>query len=885
MLPPGTRLGPYEIIERIGAGGMGEVHKARDTRLDRIVAIKKSLTPFDDRFEREARAIASLNHPCICSLFDVGPDYLVMEYVDGEPLSGPMSVDKALALARQILDALEAAHRKGIVHRDLKPANILVTSGGGVKLLDFGLAKASADLAAGLTTMADPLTHAGTIVGTINYMSPEQLEAKPVDSRSDIFAFGLVLYELLTGRRAFDGANTSSVIAAILKDQPPSIRQLRPATPNSVDRLVQTCLEKDPDKRWQSAREIKHALEWLTADDARHDEPTRAAGAAHRIRWWQTATVVALLAAAGTAIWARRPAPAQTAEAMRFQVLPPPDSTFSTYVGLSPDGQHLAFTATGGDEIGRVWVRDLKSLEARVLTGTEGAQSIIWSPDSRHIAFGFSNQLKRIDIAGGPPQLVCEADSPVGSGAWSADGIIIFGSRGGAGGIKRVAATGGVPTPLTARDAGTSSFPSLLSGRRFIYYWRGPIEGIFVGSMDEPPERQPTTPLLPSAYAAAYVRGASSSDGYLFFVRDQTLMVQRFDELALRLSGDAVPIDRIATVNAYSAFSVSTNGRLAYRSDARSTSRQLTWFDRDGKRLGTIGEPAAHEQLALSPDGRRAAHRDDIGSVAGNLWLTDLTRGVSEKLTVDRSLGGFPVWSPDGTHIAYRVVNDVVQQRTSGVGSPEILLRSPIQTTPTGWSPDGRFLLLTSIGAANTQFDIDLLSMTGERRVAPFLQTQYSESQATFSPDGHWVAVHLERIRAQRGVHPLLLAFRFVCRSAREGLAGRRQLADVAGRRRRADLPLGVRRPDGCGHHAHLFLGRSGQPKAAVRHAGRSVGDDPGRQALPRVDALTRATTDVNHDRLELGSRAQENELTQLWRHAKFGPWVPDTAWCSSAFR
>lgn len=739
MLPAGTRLGPYEIIEQIGVGGMGEVHKARDTRVGRIVAIKKNLTPFDDRFEREARAIASLNHPSICSLFDVGPDYLVMEYVDGKPLSGPVPIEEALTLAGQILDALDAAHRKGIVHRDLKPANILVTSGG-IKLVDFGLAKAPGDVAAGMTTIAGPVTHAGTIVGTINYMSPEQLEAKAADARSDIFAFGLVFYELITGRRAFDRTSTSSVIAAILKDQPPPIRHLCPAIPIGVDRVVQTCLEKDPEKRWQSAREVKHALDWVTDDGAQRDDPSRVTAARRRIRWWQTATIVALLAAAGTAIWALRPAPAKTPEPIRFHVLPPTDSTFSTYVGLSPDGQHLAFTATGADEIVRLWVRDLKNLDARVLPGTEGAQSIIWSPDSRSIAFGFSNQLKRIGIAGGPPQLVGEADSPVGSGAWSADDIIIFGSRGGAGGIKRVPASGGVPTLVTSPEGGTSSFPSLLPGHRFIYYRRGPTEGIFVGSMDATPDRQPTTPLLASAYAAAYVRAANSSDGYLFFVRDQTLMVQPFDEQTLRLSGDALPIDRVATVNAYAAFSVSADGRLAYRSGARSTSRQLTWFDREGKRLGTVGDPAGHEQLALSPDGRRAAYRDDVGGVAGDLWLADLTRGVSEKLTVDRSLGGFPVWSPDGTRLAYRVVNDVVQKRTSGVGAAEVLLRSPVQTTPTSWSRDGRFLLLTSIGAASTQLDIDLLPMDGERHVVPFLQTQYSESQGAFSPDGHWVA-------------------------------------------------------------------------------------------------------------------------------------------------
>jgi dipeptidyl aminopeptidase/acylaminoacyl peptidase len=300
-------------------------------------------------------------------------------------------------------------------------------------------------------------------------------------------------------------------------------------------------------------------------------------------------------------------------------------------VGLSPDGQYLAFTATGADDIVHLWVRALKSLDARVLPGTEGAQSIIWSPDSRYIAFGFANQLKKVDIAGGPPQVVCEVDSPVGSGAWSPEGVIIFGSRGGAGGINRVSADGGVAAPLTRRESGrTSSFPSLLPGRRFLYYWRGPVEGIYVGSIDETPERQPTTAVLPSAHAAAYVRGSGSNAGYLFFVRDQTLMVQPFDEQTTRLSGDAVAIDRVATVNAYAAFSASTNGRLAYRAAQRSTSRQLTWFDRDGKRLGTVGDPGGHEQIALSPDGKRVAYRDDVGGVAGDLWLTDLIRGISE---------------------------------------------------------------------------------------------------------------------------------------------------------------------------------------------------------------------------------------------------------------
>jgi dipeptidyl aminopeptidase/acylaminoacyl peptidase len=508
---------------------------------------------------------------------------------------------------------------------------------------------------------------------------------------------------LITGKRVFDGDSAGQVIAAILKDQPPSIRESSPSTPTGIDRVVHTCLEKDPDKRWQSARELSHALEWMASEASTPRVPSTPVSApARSIRRWQGATVVGLTAAA-IAIWVSRPAPPRAVEPIRFQVLPPADSQFGTYVGLSPDGEHLAFTAIGADGIDRLWIRDLQRLEARVLSGTEGAASIIWSPDSRHIAFGFSNQLKRIDINGGPPRIVCEADSPVGSGAWTSEDIIIFGSRGGAGGVKRVSASGGVPSPLTSLEGGTSSFPSLLSGRQFLYYRRGPIEGIFSASMDQVPDKQPTRPVLPSDHAGAYVRSPTSHQGYLFFVRDQILMIQPFDERTLTLSGDATAVDRIATVNAYSAFSASTNGRLAYRTGRRSTSQQLTWFDRDGKTLGTVGDPGSHEQIALSPDGKRAVYRDDVAAVRGDLWLADLTRGVSERFTSNGALGGVPVWSPDGTRIAYRVENTVVQKRVNGVGDAEVLLRASTQTTPTSWSRDGRFLLLTRIGPANTR--------------------------------------------------------------------------------------------------------------------------------------------------------------------------------------
>ncbi len=563
-LSPGTRLGPYEIITPIGAGGMGEVYKARDIRLDRIVAIKKVLAPFSERFEREAHAIAGLNHPHVCSLYDVGPDYLVMEYVEGKPLEGPVELDDALVLARQILDAVDAAHRSGIVHRDLKPANILVGKSG-VKLLDFGLAKAAEELSANLTTIGGPSTGAGTILGTLQYMSPEQVEGKTADARSDVFAFGLVLYELVTGKRVFDGASPASVMASILKDQPRPMSELRPLTPKGLDRVVRTCLEKDPDKRWQSVRDVKHALDWITLDAADRDRPGQAKATMRSLRLWQGAAVVALLGAVGAFVWASRPPPAATPEPVRFQIAPPSSTAFETYVALAPNGRQLAFTAVGGDGIIRLWVRDLTRTEPRMLAGTDGAQSAFWSPDSRYIAFGLRNQLKKIAVDGGPPQTLCEVANPVGSGAWSREGIIVFGSRG-VGGLNRVAESGGAATLLTSPEGGFSSFPSFLpDGRHFLYFRRGPIRGIFAGSLDEKPEGQPATPVLVTDAGAAYVSTSSLGTGHVLFVREGTMMAQPFDEHTLTFSGEAVAIDRVATVNQYPVFSASGNGRLAYR--------------------------------------------------------------------------------------------------------------------------------------------------------------------------------------------------------------------------------------------------------------------------------------------------------------------------------
>src|SRR5262245_13747378 len=452
-LTAGDKLGPYEILSRLGAGGMGEVWKARDSRLNRLVAIKKSHNQFSERFAREAHAIAALNHPYICQLYDIGPDYLVMEYVDGQPIAGPLPVPKVLECAGQICHALDPAHRKGIIHRDLKPANILLTRSG-VKILDFGLAKfehGKSEAAAAADAVTMTLTSEGTIIGTLQYMSPEQIEGQMADARSDIFAFGLVLYALITGKRPFTGGTKTSLIASILKDQPQRVRTLEPLTPTSLERIVQTCLEKDPEKRWQSARELKHALEWTQNEAPADSAAPMPAPSSAKKSWIWPAIAAALVIVAAVGAWVLWPRTGAPVRATRFQVTLPDGVEFSQYVSVSPDGHKLVFNATGTQS--GLWIRDLNTLEWRHLQGTDGSSSPFWSPDSRFLGFSIRNELKKIEVSGGPPQTLCTAPQAVGTGTWSNDGVIVFGGKG-AGIIRRVSAAGGVPTDVTVVDTG-----------------------------------------------------------------------------------------------------------------------------------------------------------------------------------------------------------------------------------------------------------------------------------------------------------------------------------------------------------------------------------------------------------------------------------------------
>lgn len=742
-LAPGTRLGPYEILSALGAGGMGEVWKARDTRLNRFVAIKATLSPFSERFGREARAIAAVNHPHVCSLYDVGPDYLVMEYVEGESLNGPMPPAQAVALAGQILDALDAAHKQGIVHRDLKPGNILLTRSG-VKVLDFGLAKitqASAVSGAGVpetTTLS--LTAEGSILGTLPYMAPEQVEGRDADARSDIFAFGVVLYELIAGRRPFMGDTPAHLAAAILREEPRPLTAIEPRTPPALADVVRTCLEKDPDKRWQSARDVKHALE-LIGTTPRQSSPARSS------RLWQA--VAALLAAVSLGLGAWVFQPRETAPSTVLEVAPPERVTGLANLSLSPDGRRLASTSTGYDNgPGGIWVRDLDSEEWRLLPGTQDASSIFWSPDSQSLGFIVRDTLKRVDITGGPPETIASLPPPMrDSGAWSRHGDIVLGGwSGGSGGpLLRVSQAGGPATAVTEVDLAKGEFvhtgPTFLpDGKRFLYFRSGPsdIEGMYVGSLDVDAGNQSRERILATNVPAVF------ANGYMFFVRAGTLMAQRFDVGRLTLEGVAVPVARNVLVTwDFNAMLAVSDDVLTYRTASAPGTSQLTWVNRDGKILANVGQPGTEGRAVLSPDGKRAVAKDAAYNESGDLWMIDVATGQRTRFTFTQDVFSPGVWSPDSTRVAYaagHVGDTIFEKAASGLGDQEVLFREPgIRHFPTSWSSDGRFLLYHTENTPNTGYDLWALSVS-DRKPYRLLGEVYNEWAGVFSPDMRWVA-------------------------------------------------------------------------------------------------------------------------------------------------
>ena len=759
-LATGTRLGPYEVLSPLGAGGMGEVYRARDTRLDRTVAVKilpqgvSSSPESRQRFDREARAISSLSHPHICSLYDVGQqdgiDYLVMEYIEGESLAdrlkkGPVPFNQAPSYGNQVADALDKAHRAGIVHRDLKPANIMLTRSG-AKLLDFGLAKLRSndnegDLAgqSNLPTEAIGITGEGTIVGTFQYMAPEQLEAGQVDARTDIFAFGAVLYEMITGRKAFTGRSRVSLIGAILKDEPPAISTIQPMSPPALDHIVKTCLAKDPDERWQTARDLMRELKRVSESGSEAGTPAPVVVRVNnRERAWMAATAILILAliAAFIIIAHLRQSPV-SARAIRFSIPTPNLTALGDDFAISPDGGRLAFTATDSSGKERLWVRQLDSLSAQPLPETEEASFPFWSPDSRFIGFFVRGKLKKIDVSGGVPQTLC--DAPVGrGGTWNRDGLILF-APGPSGALYRVSAAGGEAAPLTTLDqthGNSHRWPQFLpDGRHFLYLSRQEKSGIYVGSLDSKETRR----ILDSEVNAVY-----APPGYLVFVKASTLMAQPFDAGKLELTGESFVVAEevgLDTASRRSAFTTSENGVLVYQRGEMADS-QLAWHDRAGKQINTVGPPGNYWSIWLSPDESRVAvERVEKGNM--DIWLIDIARNTPTRFTVDPAFDRTPIWSPDGTRIVFSSTRnglpDLFVKPASGSSNEELLLSTGSVKFPTDWSSDGKLILYTELNA-KSRADIWILPLEGDRTPQPFLQDDFNKWSAKFSPNVKWVA-------------------------------------------------------------------------------------------------------------------------------------------------
>jgi eukaryotic-like serine/threonine-protein kinase len=796
-LSPGSRVGPYEIVSRLGAGGMGEVWKARDTRLDRSVAVKilpsqlASDAQLKLRFEREARTISQLEHPHICRLYDVGQavipaaagdvllradgsadqeiSYLVMELLDGESLAdrlarGPLPLAEVLKLGAEIAEALAVAHRAGVIHRDLKPGNIMITKGG-AKLLDFGLAKASGAFsmrpaqqsggsAAGSATdaasthlrMTDarPLTAEGTILGTFQYMSPEQLEALEADERSDIFALGCVLYEMLTGRRAFDGRTRTSLIAAIVAGTPRPAAELQPLTPPQLEHVITTCLEKDPDHRWQSAQDIAHELRWIAAAP---DAP-RAQRRSRRGLALTVAGIVAALAIGAAA--GRLLSPPAPAEVVHATVAPPegvqlvrPSGDGDAFA-LAPDGHSLVFVGREENGKRRLWLRGLASREARPMEGTEGATYPFWSHDGRWIAFFSNGKLRKVALDGSVPVAICDvASSPLG-GDWSEDGVILFSPASGAG-LHRVSENGGKSEAVTELDRKGGE-----STHRWARFLPGGTSFLYTAAAHE-------APVTSEANAVYYARLGSPErklvlrtrfnveyvNGHLLFVRGETLVAQKFDAASGDLREEPKPlISNVHTSRDSFLAAFSAKGdTIAYSVAAEERKSEFVWFDSEGRETGSVLPPGSYSYSALSPDGSRLAVEIDDPASGPDIWIQDLTRNALTRLTLGGS-GSTPVWSPDGRRIAYTSSeNLVLVKEVDRDMEPQTLWRREGWGGPIAWSPDGSSMATWSFNAqTQNRYDVWIRPLQGNGKPLPVAVTVADEFPMSFSPDGRWLA-------------------------------------------------------------------------------------------------------------------------------------------------
>jgi serine/threonine protein kinase/Tol biopolymer transport system component len=798
-LNPGTKLGPYEIQSPLGAGGMGEVYRARDTRLDRTVAVKILPAHLSDnpeakqRFEREARAISSLNHPHICTLHDVGSQdgtsYLVMEYVEGETLDtrllkGLLPLKQVLQTGIQICDALEKAHRAGIVHRDLKPGNIMLTATG-AKLLDFGLAKPAVVMLGGqslagkssdnpsltpstptmnlsmLSATPAALTQQGTIVGTFQYMAPEVVQGREADARSDIFSLGCVLYEMITGRRAFEGKSQLSVLSAILEKEPEPVSKLQPLTPPALDHVIHDALAKDPEARWQNAADVARELRWIASGGAsvitaapeypRHQ-------LRERLLW--VALVAALLA---SLVWLnlREHEPAR---ALR-SYLPPPAETGFDFTGdfsgppaISPDGTAVAFCARGGKDRDSIWVQPLTDLTARKLEGTEGASFPFWSADAKFLGFFADGRLKKISASGGPVTVLADAPNARG-GSWNQDNVIIY-EPDYRDSLWRISAAGGTPARLTKFEAGkhtTHRWPTFLpDGKHFLFFATNHSgnseQGIYFGSLEDGAYKRVLDADSQPEYAS----------GYLFYHLQSQLLAQKFDPGTGVFSGDPLTVASFVEYDAgtwHTTFTASQNGMLVYEPGSKALGTDLVWMDRSGKTLGKVAERAFYKGSGrLSPDGKRLAV--SMGDPQADIWVFDLARGSRTRLTFGGATHQMPSWSPDGRRVIYArqsgatvvVGNSLRARLASGGGQEEVLMErdtsaAPVTLLAPQWSPDGRYIVHMEqsgpTGAGVWALPVAGETKTGEKKPIPIVQSPSPQAriiQFRLSSDGRWLA-------------------------------------------------------------------------------------------------------------------------------------------------
>jgi len=760
-LVPGTKLGPYEIMAPLGAGGMGEVYRAKDTRLDRTVAIKilpqqVSNDPTrKQRFEREAKTISGLNHPHICVLHDIGSqdgvDYLVMECMEGETLAarlqkGALPLEQLLKYGSQIADALDKAHRAGIVHRDLKPGNIMLTASG-AKLLDFGLAKPLAPVVSGVTLTAavpsSPVTQEGTIVGTFQYMSPEQVEGKEVDGRSDIFSLGAVLYEMVTGKRAFEGKSQLSVASAILEKDPEPIRATKPVTPPALEHAIQRCLVKDPEERWQVARDLAMELNWIAKGNSQADAAPVHIVERKRTSWLTLGLAGLALAVgliAGTLFWQTRKEPEST---MRFLA---PFSFPARDMAIAPNSHTVAIV--GYQEAIRknvIWLYELGAAEPKSLPETEGADFPFWSPDGKSLAFFADGKLKRAEIAGGPVQTICEAPTGRG-GTWNKDGVIVFTPSGQLiDGLYEVSASGGTPKRITlpdqAKGENSHRWPQFLPDGKHFLYLAANVSGqtepdaIYVGALGSDEKKF----LVKSTANASYVAA-----GYLLYCRENTLFAQRFDADRLELSGEATPV--LTSVQflpriAYVVYAAGGGTILAQKESVVSLST-LDWFDRAGKFLTNAGKPDNYSNVTLSPNGKLIAlDKTDPGTQNADVWIYDAVAGSHKRLTFDPAIDAMPVWSPDGSQVVFassreHLFNLYVKKSDGSQEEKAVYAQGNKDIAdlyPGSWSPDGKFVLYTH------STELRVMDMT-THQPRPFLNGNFVLRSGQISPDGKWAA-------------------------------------------------------------------------------------------------------------------------------------------------